>query len=356
MEVPMFKGINIVPIEDGGNPRTEFEITKNRDGFFVHPFSEDDDSNYRFRLKVKVVNDLVETVQVPVNIQWGDIEEQDCRTSLYLSQKEDQWEVISGNIDGSIFRVILDIPPGESILSSHPSYGFERFKQLAGSLRKDRFSIKVIGKSRRNRDIVIIEAGNRDLRPISVMPRVHPYETIGSYIVDGMIKWINSDKNDVEDFLSNNHVIFIPMPNPDGVAEGTCKRTLGGYDFMPKRDGLGTTEPEPASIRDFFYDVKPIALLELHGWMIHDYDLIKTFDTQRGKELYAIFLENKRLFNKSIEVMYRPSTGGLKSILTCIAEKINMAHFLIDSSWDGRNAQDTYDMGVYMLKALTKLF
>jgi len=68
-----------------------------------------------------------------------------------------------------------------------------------------------------------------------------------------MIKWINSDKNDVEDFLSNNHVIFIPMPNPDGVAEGTCKRTLGGYDFEPKRDGFWTTEPEPASIRDFFY-------------------------------------------------------------------------------------------------------
>lgn len=350
----MLKDIEIIPIKDGGNPRTKFEIDKKEKSFFIHPFSEDDDGNYRFRLKVKIINKSNKTIRVPINIKWGDKEHQEHRNYLLLSVKENQWKKFNGKIDGNQTRTVIEMPSGGGVLSLHPSYGFERLKKFVKILPTERFKTEIIGKSRRNRDIIAIKAGWEDYKPLAVVARVHPYETIGNYFVDGMLKWLMSKDNDAQDFLENNHVVFIPMPNPDGVAEGTCKLTLGGFNFEA---GYGdkTSEPEGAAIREYFNNIKPKAIFDLHGWM-YDFDFFATSDTERGKKLYASLTDNERLFNKGIEIKYRMGLGRTKNILECIGDKLGVVYFDSSWCWYDRNAKDLHDMGVSILKAYAGLY
>lgn len=349
----MINNIRIIPIEDGGNPRTQFDIRKEEGEFLIHPFSEDDDGNYRFRLEVKIINDSGNKALVPIHIEWGDTEHQEHRNYVLLSKREDQWEKFDATINGKKAFSVVEVPPGESILSLHPCYSYGRLQKFVNSLPETCFHVDVIGKSRHKRDIYAIESGNKDLNPLAIMARVHPYETVGSYFVNGMIKWLMSKQLNIRDFLSKNRVIFIPMPNPDGVAEGNCKLTLGGFNF---EEGYGdTSEPEGVAVQDYFYRIKPKAIFELHGWM-YDFDYFSTSDIERGKQLYQSLTENSILFGKGIEIKYRTGLGRRKNLNKIIADNLGIVYFNTSWSCNGRSAQDLYDMGAFMLKAYANLY
>ena len=58
------------------------------------------------------------------------------------------------------------------------------------------------------------------------MARVHPGETVGSWMMKGIMDFLTSDHEDAV-FLRNNHVIkLIPMMNPDGVIAGNYRYIL----------------------------------------------------------------------------------------------------------------------------------
>ena len=55
------------------------------------------------------------------------------------------------------------------------------------------------------------------------MARVHPGETVGSWMMKGVIDYLTSECDEVR-FLRNNYLFkIIPMLNPDGVICGNYR-------------------------------------------------------------------------------------------------------------------------------------
>ena len=63
------------------------------------------------------------------------------------------------------------------------------------------------------------------------MARVHPGETVSSWVMKGALDFISSDHEDAE-FIRNNFIIkVIPMINPDGVICGNFRTSIAGADL-----------------------------------------------------------------------------------------------------------------------------
>lgn len=60
--------------------------------------------------------------------------------------------------------------------------------------------------------------------------RVHPGETVGSYIVHGMIEYLSNLASD-SPILNTTIFKIVPMLNPDGVVFGNFRTSLLGVDL-----------------------------------------------------------------------------------------------------------------------------
>ena len=105
---------------------------------------------------------------------------------------------------------------------------------------------------------------------IFIMARVHPGETVGSYMMKGIIDFLCSN-TDEANLLRDNFIFkIIPMMNPDGVVCGNYRTSLAGCDL--NRRWINPNEilhPEIFSAKQMilkFSTQRQIGLiLDLHG-------------------------------------------------------------------------------------------
>lgn len=344
--------IHLRPIPDGGNPRSEADIRRTGDAFVIAPFSEDGDANYKFRLDVAVSNTSTEAVPVTFTIEWADSEYAKYRRYVLLS-RDDMWERIPATLDDTRAVAHVTIPAGDSHLSMHPQYNYGRLEQLVASIRGSACDPRVIGKSLRGRNIYAIEAGHKDKRPLVIMTRAHPYESIGSFMVNGMIDWLNGGTAEALETLGRHRIVFLPMPNPDGVAEGTCKRTLGGLDI---NNAATSQEPEGLALAAYVRQIKPLATFDIHGFM-HNSDGFATNDIKRGQAIGDRLLSRPDLFNKKLGVHESQDTeGGLSNLGAMAQHEFGSVRFGGSWTWFDRNATHLRAMGVEILRAYASQF
>ena len=69
-------------------------------------------------------------------------------------------------------------------------------------------------------------------KSVIISSRVHPGETVGSWMMKGVLKFI-TDPFDAEAKTLRDNFIFkiIPMLNPDGVINGNYRCSLAGCDL-----------------------------------------------------------------------------------------------------------------------------
>ena len=102
------------------------------------------------------------------------------------------------------------------------------------------------------------------------MARVHPGETVGSFMMKGVLEFLTSD-NDEAIYLRKNYFIkVIPMLNPDGVILGNFRTSLAGCDLNRRWDDPSELyHPEIYSAKKMilkFAEKRSIALIiDLHG-------------------------------------------------------------------------------------------
>lgn len=347
----MSADVNVLPIDEG-NPRTEDGIRKEGSAFVIEPYSEDGDPNYKFRLDVELLNPTSEPVETRFIIEWNDRspEHMNDRTYLLLCPSEERWVPYHAWLQGSRVSARIPVPPGRSRLAMHPPYDHKRFLGLLEALRNHPVEIHSIGRSLHGRDIFVVESGDPSARPFVVMARVHPYESIASYLIEGMLRWIAPGGDEVAALLANRRLLFIPMPNPDGVAEGTCKRTVGGMNFATELSF--TDAPEAVAVREYLEGEKPRAVFDLHGWMYNRHDF-STDDETRGTNFRKRLLDRTRLFDRPIDMAVGPVPrfGGANHIGGYLAQKMGTS--FIDSSWAwyDRTADELRAMGKEMLVA-----
>ena len=75
-----------------------------------------------------------------------------------------------------------------------------------------------------------IEAANR--KSVVLTARVHPGETVGSWMMQGVLDFLTSIDDPEAQLLRENFVFkIIPMLNPDGVINGNYRCSLSGCDL-----------------------------------------------------------------------------------------------------------------------------
>jgi len=95
-------------------------------------------------------------------------------------------------------------------------------------------------------------------KEVLIIGRMHPEETISSYIVEAMIKYLLSDEC-VPGMLRKSHCFYIvPMLNPDGVILGSSRCSASGRDM--NRIWMGNVEtalnPEVSALKQFISQKK----------------------------------------------------------------------------------------------------
>jgi len=72
---------------------------------------------------------------------------------------------------------------------------------------------------------------NKNKKYIVVCGRVHPGETVASYIMEGFINFITGQSPEAIELRRNVVFKVIPMLNPDGVISGNYRASLSGNDL-----------------------------------------------------------------------------------------------------------------------------
>ena len=96
---------------------------------------------------------------------------------------------------------------------------------------------KVLCKTLGGVDCELVTVGpkvqkNDKRRCVVLTARVHPGETVGSWMMRGVLMFLTDPENEEACMLRENFVFkIIPMLNPDGVINGNYRCSLAGCDL-----------------------------------------------------------------------------------------------------------------------------
>jgi hypothetical protein len=336
---------------EGANPQRAQDVEKiARDRFLIRPWSEDGDGNYKFRLNVRLINDTERPQPLTLHIDWQDLEYMSDRDYI-LSGRHETWRLVPAHIEGTVAEATLEVLPGAWYVGLHPVYDLGVFERERGWAVASGFTDRVIGRSHAGRDIVALSVGPVDAPAVFLISRFHPYETAGSYCISGILRELVQDLAADGPLTSRYRFVVVPMPNPDGVALGCCKRSRqGGPDLC--HEGAASDDPAGQAVAALLAETAPQAYLDLHGWMWEEQDGL-VYSHQRERDAFAAALADAPLFDKDWRGSSwadRPPRPG--DFFMRASRDHGAVSFIISPSWFGRNVPQMREFGRKTLQAL----
>ena len=125
-------------------------------------------------------------------------------------------------------------------ISSNYPYSFTQLSMFLDLLKHERkqLSVKTLCLTFLGKECPVIyieEASRRTTlvtpKTIVVMARLHPAETLSSYILEYMVKSLLTPEPEFEWLLQHFNWVFVPMMNVDGVVVGNARMDANGYDL-----------------------------------------------------------------------------------------------------------------------------
>ena len=259
---------------EGSNPQDASCIEQTGpQSFIVRPQSEDGDSNYKFAFDVIVENVTTDPQQLDLTIDWAEPPEvgttyMGCRRTVFLGGGE-SWQEIRGTTRDDKTLVSLCVPPGRHHVCLHPPYGSAELESFLSRAERELGGRRIVfGRSAENRPLqaVLLSALAEQRSTLLVLGRGHPYESAGSFCVEGVLDLLRGP--DGPRLRQHRSLLLVPIMNPDGVAHGLCKRTTLGTDIT--HEGRNGTDPTARAIVGLVCGVAAAprpALWDVHGWM-----------------------------------------------------------------------------------------
>jgi cytosolic carboxypeptidase protein 2/3 len=139
-------------------------------------------------------------------------------------------------------------------------------------------SRKVMCKTLAGEDCEVLTITSRDnsedtsrRRGVVLTARVHPGETVGSWMMRGLLYFLTDPHNEEAKILRDNFVFkVVPMLNPDGVINGNYRSSLAGCDLNRRwKNPSKILHPTIYAVKKLVHQVQEerglILFCDLHG-------------------------------------------------------------------------------------------
>ena len=197
---------------------------------------------------------------------------------------------------------------------------------------------------------------NEKRQALLVVARIHPYETAGSYCLDGAIRKMLSNGEYLKEILINFDIILIPILTPDGVMKGFCR--LNGSSEFGIDLGRQWSDLDPVCMAiKKLASARPIAgYIEIHNWMHHKIDGIKYLNFWKTNRFIRA-MHKLQSPNKAWQKCLRHGffSERLTGVKQWAKENTGAECMMVEYPWRERNVEDMSLLGFNTIQAFLKL-
>lgn len=191
--------------------------------------------HWHFKIEAKPDSNLTLILNNFNNIYNGRIyfNNRDIETCV-VSTDHKTWKHIPVEIlDGNRAKITVHMEADSLFVASVEPYGVTNLNKMLKHISSNKLvKISTIGKSVEGRDLKIIRIGNENApHRIFIRSRVHPWESGGNWVVEGIVKQLLNGSKESGNYLNNYVVYILPMANIDGVANGKTRFNMHGVDL-----------------------------------------------------------------------------------------------------------------------------
>lgn len=196
-------------------------------------------------------------------------------TAVAVSEDGKHWKSLKLE-SRPLARVLMNIEmPGPKLYVARVEpYRLSDLDQLLASIQKNPLvEVTPIGKTVEGRQLEIVRVGNANAPyRVFMRARAHPWESGGSWVVQGLIKRLLKEDEESKQFLKRYCLYVLPMTNKDGVMHGRTRFNVQGKDLNRNWDQPidPLLAPENEALDQWLKDMikqglKPQLGLEMHN-------------------------------------------------------------------------------------------
>ncbi|MBI3948142.1 MAG: hypothetical protein HY321_19650 [Armatimonadetes bacterium] len=268
-----------------------------------------------------------------------------------------EWRYLMADVAGSVATLRLGIEPGVTEIHWHPPYNYARGEAFVADVRGQPYtSVEHLGQSQgeRNLWLIRIRGGSGGGAPFFVRARTHAYESAGSYMMEGMVRfllgsdpWAAVARRDYEFF-------FLPMANPDGVHDGMGRLTAPrGSDLVLATPAI--EDPAYIAMMSAVERIRPAHFIDIHNWQGKFSDGLLGMDPARREPFFHYMppagREAKRWYIRDPENVAGPVPS--RETLGRYCRRVYGARAAsFEVSWFGRSPADVRRFGADALRAI----
>jgi len=186
------------------------------------------------------------------------------------SYDRDNWFRVPTSFDGEVMT-IEHAPEHDSVYYAYfEPYSWERHLALLGRAEaSSRAQVRDLGPTVEGRDMNLVVVGDEDpgRKPVWIIARQHPGETMAEWFVEGMLDRLLDAADPVARRLLERAVLYVvPNMNPDGSVRGNLRTNAAGANLnrewqSPSRE----RSPEVLCVRSAMEASGVAAFLDVHG-------------------------------------------------------------------------------------------
>lgn len=215
-------------------------------------------------------------------------------------------------------------------------YSYQRHQQLIHNTQLEPMcSHQVLGDTveGRNIDLLVIGEEAQDKKPIWMIARQHPGESMAEWCAEGVIQSLLDEDNATSQTLLKDYVFYIvPNMNPDGAIAGNLRSNAAGENL--NREWLEPTiekSPEVYYVRQKILETGADAFIDIHGDEAIPYVFIAASEgvpsyNDKMAKLESDFLTHLTAVNPDFQTQYgypkdEPGKGNLSMASSWVGEQ-----------------------------------